>query len=90
MKKQASQTGARVFLILLALVLACGSVAVFLLDTRTDETVFDYVSKHRTGVGQLTEQPVTQAFTFTQDPDPDGQHRQGGRQPDLGGQRAAQ
>ena len=67
MKKQASQTGARVFLILLALVLACGSVAVFLLDTRTDETVFDYVSKHRTGVGQLTDQPVTQAFTFTQD-----------------------
>ena len=66
MKKHASFSGARLLLCLLALILFGCSAAAYLLDTRTSESTYAYVGKHTSGVGQLTENAVTQTFTATE------------------------
>lgn len=67
MKKSIRITTPQLVLGLLAvLLLACG-LAAYSLDTLSDESTFSYVGRHRSGVGQLTDTPVTQTFTVTQD-----------------------
>ena len=66
MKKHASFSGARLLLCLLALILFGCSAAAYLLDTRISESTYAYVGKHTSGVGQLTENAVTQTFTATE------------------------
>ena len=66
MKKHASFSGARLLLCLLALILFGCSAAAYLLDTRISERTYAYVGKHTSGVGQLTENAVTQTFTATE------------------------
>ena len=51
---------------LLALILFGCSAAAYLLDTRISESTYAYVGKHTSGVGQLTENAVTQTFTATE------------------------
>ena len=56
----------RLLLAALALALLGGAVAEYRLDALYPEETFAYVGRHRTGVGQLTSQPVTQTFTVDQ------------------------
>lgn len=63
MRKTSFFTPPRLLLLCMALLLFAGSTAAFLGDTIERREVLSYVGRHKTGVGQLTDQPVTQTFT---------------------------
>lgn len=67
MRKTSFWTPPRLVLLGIALLLLVGSAAAFLCDTVVQEESLAYVGRHKTGVGQLTDQPVTQTFTVPRD-----------------------
>ncbi len=67
MKQKSRLPLSRLVLALAAVLLLAGAWAAYRLDTLTQETTFSYVGRHSAGVGQLTDVPVTQTFTVTED-----------------------
>lgn len=67
MTKKRRMPRSRMLLILLALAFLMSAWAAYSLDTLSLDSSFTYVGRHISGVGQLTDAPVTQSFTVTED-----------------------